>query len=89
MILKEYPSSSNPGKVYHVILGDDNVMYCDCMGWKMHRDCRHLRSYRQELSVQTKADRMIISKHKSTVQTIKQTDDEERIETAVNFINGR
>ena len=43
--LTTYPSSSNPAKKYNVILGNDGVVYCDCMGWKMNKRCRHLAAY--------------------------------------------
>ena len=46
-VLAEYPSKSNPSKVYHIIHGQDGVTYCDCMAWKMsnpHR-CKHLDMY--------------------------------------------
>lgn len=43
--LAEYPSSSNPAKTYHIILGADGVTYCDCMGWKMNKHCKHLDDY--------------------------------------------
>lgn len=44
--LAEYPSSSNPDKIYRVQKGADGVIYCDCTGWKMRKDCKHLKEYR-------------------------------------------
>ena len=43
--LMTYPSKSNPAKEYHIIRGKDDVTYCDCMGWKMNKHCRHLDAY--------------------------------------------
>jgi hypothetical protein len=43
--LATYPSGSNPAKQYHIILGNDGVTYCDCMGWKMNKHCKHLDDY--------------------------------------------
>ena len=43
--LAEYPSGSNPAKKYHIILGNDGVTYCDCMGWRMNKHCKHLNDY--------------------------------------------
>ncbi len=45
MTLATNVSKSNPSKSYDIIEGGDGVIYCECMGWKMHRDCRHLREY--------------------------------------------
>ncbi|MHA2046465.1 MAG: hypothetical protein ACW99G_16890 [Candidatus Thorarchaeota archaeon] len=44
-VLATYPSGSNPAKEYSVILGNDGVVYCDCMGWKMNKHCKHLKAY--------------------------------------------
>ena len=44
-ILATNTSSSNPGKQYEIIEGDDGVVYCTCPGWKFKRDCKHLRAY--------------------------------------------
>lgn len=39
------PSSSNPSVIYRIIRGGDGVVYCDCPGWKMRKDCKHLKAY--------------------------------------------
>jgi hypothetical protein len=44
-VLKQYPSGSNPAKNYNIILGKDGVVYCDCMGWKMNKHCKHLEAF--------------------------------------------
>ena len=47
MILGEYQSASNPGKLYQVYLGEDEVVYCTCPAWKFSgnkgftRSCKH------------------------------------------------
>src|SRR5882672_9100054 len=44
-VLATNPSSSNPNIVYRVLKGGDGVIYCDCPGWKMRKDCKHLKAY--------------------------------------------
>jgi hypothetical protein len=44
-VLATNPSSSNPSIVYRVLKGGDGVIYCDCPGWKMRKDCKHLKAY--------------------------------------------
>jgi hypothetical protein len=44
-VLAEVQSRSNPDKVYAILLGDDNVIYCECVGWKMRKTCAHLTAY--------------------------------------------
>jgi hypothetical protein len=44
-VLATNPSSSNPSVVYRVLRGGDGVIYCDCPGWKMRKDCKHLKAY--------------------------------------------
>jgi hypothetical protein len=44
-VLATYPSGSNPAKEYNIIQGKDGVTYCDCMGWKMNKHCKHLKDY--------------------------------------------
>lgn len=44
-VLATNPSSSNPSVVYRVLKGGDGVIYCDCPGWKMRKDCKHLKAY--------------------------------------------
>jgi hypothetical protein len=42
-VLATFPSKSRPGHVYHVKLGADGVVYCDCPSWrfqKNHPSCR-------------------------------------------------
>jgi hypothetical protein len=52
--LATYPSGSNPAKEYSVILGNDGVTYCDCMGWKMNKHCKHLKAYEAGTSAPVK-----------------------------------
>ena len=47
-ILHSYPSSRNPAITYDIIKGDDDVVYCTCPAWKYHRDCKHLREWREK-----------------------------------------
>ena len=44
-VLAEVQSRSKPDKVYAILLGDDNVIYCECIGWKMRKHCAHLDAY--------------------------------------------
>lgn len=44
-VLATNPSSSNPNVVYRILKGGDGVIYCDCPGWKMRKDCKHLKAY--------------------------------------------
>lgn len=44
-VLAEYPSSKNPNVVYAILLGRDGVVYCECIGWKIRKDCKHLRNF--------------------------------------------
>lgn len=44
-VLSTVRSNSNPGKTYEIILGDDNVIYCNCWAWRTKRTCRHLDMY--------------------------------------------
>jgi hypothetical protein len=44
-VLAEYPSGSNPARKYNIIQGKDGVVYCDCMGWKMNKHCKHLKDF--------------------------------------------
>ena len=42
--LANYPNSRGTGS-YAIIRGGDGVVYCECMGWKMNKDCKHLRAF--------------------------------------------
>lgn len=44
-VLAKNASSSNPSKIYEVIRGGDGVVYCTCPGWKMRKDCKHLKAF--------------------------------------------
>jgi len=44
-ILRTYESESTPGKLYHIIRGNDGIVYCDCWVWKKTRNCKHLKHY--------------------------------------------
>lgn len=57
-VLATYPSGSNPAKQYNIIQGNDGVVYCDCMGWKMNKHCKHLRDFESghNVPVPKKAD---------------------------------
>ena len=44
-VLATNPSSSNPAKSYNIIKGADDVIYCDCPGWKMRKTCKHLEEF--------------------------------------------
>ena len=75
-------SKSNPNKTYDIIEGADGVIYCECMGWKMHRDCRHLKDYHAGnspvgMSVKVKPERPV-----TTAKDMVKLVDE-----AVNMIN--
>ncbi len=39
--------SSSSDNTYHVVKGNDGVVYCDCPGWRFHarRWCKHLEAY--------------------------------------------
>lgn len=43
--LATYPSSSNPNVSYNIIEGADSNIYCQCQGWKMRKNCKHLKDY--------------------------------------------
>jgi len=49
--LETIPSSSNPGKDYHIIQGNDGVVYCDCPRWRFKKTCKHLDSYNRRGTV--------------------------------------
>lgn len=59
-VLATYPSGSNPAKKYNVILGNDGVTYCDCMGWKMNKRCKHLTAFNE--GVGKKLDNQVFAK---------------------------
>lgn len=49
-ILETVPSSTTPGKEYHIIRGKDGKIYCDCPGWifkarKGDGKCKHIIAY--------------------------------------------
>lgn len=44
---REFPSSSNPTKVYHAVVHVDGKVLCDCQGWTIKkqgkpRSCKHV-----------------------------------------------
>ena len=45
-------SSSNPNITYRIIKGGDGVIYCDCPGWKMNKNCKHLKAYHASAGTQ-------------------------------------
>lgn len=54
-VLATYDSSSTPGKVYRVLLGADEVVYCECPAWRFQKDrssgqrtCKHIKQWREE-----------------------------------------
>ncbi len=76
-------SKSNPNKSYDIIEGADGVIYCECMGWKMHRDCRHLRDYHS--GAITNATKVVPPKPARPVTTT--ADMTKLVDEAVNMIN--
>ena len=38
-------ASSDGARMYTITRGSDNVVYCDCQGWKMRRNCKHLLDF--------------------------------------------
>ena len=77
-------SKSNPNKSYDIIEGADGVIYCECMGWKMHRDCRHLKEFNVSGLGLPKPPMK-----KSPVPATTRDSLQETIEQAVATINGR
>jgi len=46
VVVKSYPSKSNPGKMYNVMKSNDGTSYyCDCWNWKKNRTCKHLEDF--------------------------------------------
>lgn len=39
----EVPSKSNPGTFHRVSWFKDDHWYCDCLGYKYKRGCKHIR----------------------------------------------
>lgn len=52
-VLKTVTSSSNPGKHYDIIEGDDGIVYCTCTAWKMSKEnpknCKHLKALESQV----------------------------------------
>lgn len=43
--LATYASSKGGGATYVITKGDDGVTYCNCTGWKMRKNCKHLLDF--------------------------------------------
>jgi len=82
-ILAINTSKSNPAKQHRIIEGRDGVIYCECMGWKMHRDCRHLR----EFHAGTKNQFATNKKPQPRVPPTTRPSLQEQIDLAVEMIN--
>lgn len=63
--LAEYPSSSNPDKIYKILLGADGVTYCDCPGWRNRKMCKHLTDYEANGGKVTPPPPQTVQKEKS------------------------
>ena len=82
-------SKSNPSKTYDIIEGADGVIYCECMGWKMHRDCRHLREY-HNTAIPPKMGNMVPKPVAKPARPVTTTADLTKlVDEAVNTINKR
>jgi hypothetical protein len=48
-VLASLESDSTPGKFYDIMLGDDGVVYCECISWKTSKaspkTCKHLKRF--------------------------------------------
>jgi hypothetical protein len=78
-VLQTNKSKSNPAREYHIILANDGVtVYCDCMGWKMNKHCRHLDAYQGSLTqvAQTGARQAAKTVKKDPTPTVNQTIDQ-------------
>jgi len=80
-------SKSNPNKSYDIIEGADGVVYCECMGWKMHRDCRHLREYGNQIVGTSGLGKPPMKR--SPMPATTRSSLQETIDAAVATINGR
>lgn len=70
--LATYASDSNYSVVYKIIEGDDGVIYCTCVGWKMRKDCKHLKRFHMEAEVLTvKKPRRVV---KRSIESVKRGD---------------
>lgn len=45
-VLSYVPSSSNPSKSHEIRMGKDGVIYCTCIGWQNHKNCKHLDNWK-------------------------------------------
>lgn len=82
--LAQFQSESNPGKHYDIIEGDDNVIYCTCMRWKMSKSCKHLTEYFGQttattLQANSRGPAAVVDAQKQAFLTIDQIIEQERI----------
>ena len=45
-LLGSIKSTSRSHIKYEIRQGKDGVIYCSCMAWKMHKNCKHLQEWR-------------------------------------------
>jgi hypothetical protein len=80
-ILADYPSSSNPGRSYHIIRGNDGVT-CDCPAWRFNtaRTCKHLQDYRKHLQDYLGTHKVFNTQHNGRTYT---ADSEAELKVAI------
>jgi hypothetical protein len=60
-VLASFGSKSRPGVQYHIHMGADGNVYCDCPSWRfqknhpMNRSCKHLVAFKQVAVLSGKA----------------------------------
>lgn len=63
------------GNQYNITQGDDGVVYCNCQGWKMRKNCKHLLDYtinsaRQAQSVMSPEQIQHTEERKEIIETL-------------------
>lgn len=50
-LVKVVESGTTKGLFYEVRMGKDGRLYCTCIGWKFHHDCKHARTIPAQLEL--------------------------------------
>jgi len=55
IVLGEVESESS-SRVYRILLGKDDRVYCECPRWKFKKTCKHLDQWREAMEQQELED---------------------------------
>jgi len=80
--LAEYPNSRGTG-TYDIVRGADGVVYCNCMGWKMNKDCKHLRAFLSSCATSTPTTPVVAKKQRTVVANTAVADSQPELALAV------